>query len=172
MNLRDYILGRRVELNSPLERQMVERAIRANIKLGFNPFYTGVVGWVRFGRVNLRWATAMWSNGFQPVFSGQLRSEMGSTKMRVRFGAPVYLLLFFGFWYIALSSLMLTALGQYISSDKASGDPLTMVAAASGMMAFPIALHFIFNRSANTHFEQILDLLREVAEFRENAAGR
>ena len=171
MRLRDYILGRRVELTSPLEREAVERAIRSNIKFGFDPFYTGVAGWVRFGRVSLRWATAMWSNGFQPVFSGKLHSELGSTNMRVRFGAPFYLLLFFGFWYLTLSSLMITALGQYVSDPEASGDLLITVSAATGMMAFPIALHFIFNRNANTHFERIIDMLQEVADLREKSAG-
>ena len=112
----------------------------------------------------------MWSNGFQPVFSGKLRSELGATTMRARFGAPIYLLLFLGIWYFMLSSMVLAALGQYISDAYSGIDALIMVAAASGMMAFPIALHFIFNRNANLHFERIIGLLQEAADMRERSS--
>ena len=164
VNFRDYLLGRRVVLTSPLEPSSVERAVRNGTKSVFNPFYTGVVGWCRFGRVGLRWATAIWSNGFQPVLSGKFRAHSGGTQMTARFGAPVYLLVFFAFWYFALTNLIVIALTGYVTNPDSRSTDLLMIPAALGFMAVPLAFHFIFNRSADEHCERILILLSEIAE--------
>lgn len=168
MTFKDYVVGRRVELVSQLDREAVELAIGNRIKSAFNPFYTGVVGWCRFGRVRLRWATAMWGNGFQPTFRGKLFSGPGCTRLEGRFGAPPILLIFFGFWYVTLASMLITTLGAYVNGSLASLDILPTLAAIILFLFVPVGFHLLANRSADRHFESILAALNEHAGF-ENA---
>lgn len=165
MTFKDYVVGRRVELVSALDREAVEFAIRNRIKSGFNPFYTGVVGWCRFGRVGLRWATAMWGNGFQPTFRGKLASGPGGTRLEGRFGAPPVLLIFFAVWYGMLTLMLGTMFGVYVNGSLASLDNLLNLVVVILFLFVPVGFHLVANRGADRHFESILVALNEHAGF-------
>ena len=164
VNFKDYILGRRVTLTSPLAPKTVESAIRNGTKSVFNPFYTGVVGWCRFGRISLRWATAMWSNGFQPTFAGKIQTDSRGSRLTARFGAPISLLVFFAFWYFGLANVVVISFIGYVINPDSRPSDLIMLPAAFGFMFVPLAFHLIFNRGADEHFERIVALLGEIAE--------
>lgn len=165
MTIKDYVFGHRIELASPLDREAVALAVRKGIKSGFNPFYTGVVGYCRFGRVGLRWATAMWNNGFQPTFRGKLVSGLDGTRLEARFGAPPLLLIFLAAWYLLLARVLASVLEASINGTLTATNMLLNLGGIVLFLLIPVGFHLLTNRGADRHLESILAALKVHAGF-------
>ena len=163
MGLKDYLLGRRFVLRSPLPSDEVASRIRGAAGNLFNPFREGVSGWCRFGHLRLFVAKPLFDNGFQPTFAGRMSENLGMTELRVRFGASLSLRVFFAFWYGMLSLLMLTLMPVVLSGDLQTGYEPLGVAVALVFMAIPLLFHYLFNRGADGELEQIFLFLEREA---------
>ena len=164
VNLRDYILGRRVTLLSPHSKDEVARRIKEATPFGLSPFTHGVSGWVWSGWVRLAWNIPMFGNGFRPIFSGRLREDQKGTTLTASYGAPWFLRLFLAFWYLVLS--LITAVGLTLGFDNQDGGEGVWLAwiVLPLLLLAPLAFHFIANRNANTHFDAMLEHLSEAAD--------
>lgn len=159
MRLRDYIMGQRFVLRSRRSVDHVTTRIREGSANIFNPFASGVSGWCRFGHLRLWWSTPFFSNGFQPTFSARLRESLGGTELHARFGASLYLRIFFSFWYGLLLVAMIFLVGALLGDGPKTGNEPLGFLIVPLFMAIPIVLHLIFNRNADQHLEEILGFL-------------
>ena len=172
MTIKEYVFGRRVRLVTSLGKGEVEDAVRRHVGGTFNPFHTGVAGWCQFNRIGLRWATAFWSNGFQPVFRGKLEAHGTGTSIDGRFGAPPVLLAFLGFWYSMLSMMAFTTIAAYVNDEFGEVDLFVMLPALIAFMFIPAIFHLLFNRSADSQFDDILEFLDRTGGFKVAADSR
>ena len=164
MGLKDYLLGRRFQLHSLLPANEVESRIREAAGSLFNPFGDGVSGWCRFGHLRLHVATPMFSNGFQPIFAGRVSGDLGATEVNARFGASLYLRIFFLFWYGVLLIIAFTLVPVILRGPLETGyEPLGILMVLL-FMAAPLLFHKIFNRGADDELEKILQFLQEEAD--------
>lgn len=159
MRLRDYLLGRRFELVSPLGRNDVASRVNAATPSTFSFLTSGVVGWCRFGFLQLHWSVPMFSNGFAPVLSARLHDDMGRTRIAGRYGAPRYLQAWFVLWW-GLLGLFLTVLaaGVFGVVPRTENEWIGLIIGLI-FAAVPLIFHGIFNRNADDHFEAMLDML-------------
>jgi uncharacterized membrane protein (DUF485 family) len=168
MNLRDYVFGRKAVLTSRLSKEEIVRRINAQAGSAFLPFSDGVCGGVYLGRVRLSVRNPYFSNGFQPIFAGKLVENLGQTELPASFGAPLYLRLFYAFWYLFLGFFLVGLL----SSDLTPGSEAISIIIPIAMMLAPIAFHFIFNRNADVHYDEILHFLDIEADLRQEASPK
>ncbi len=164
MKLKDYIVGRRVVLHSPHPKSDVERRINRGTASMFSFSTHGVTGGVYFGRVRLVWSIPFFSNGFRPALSGRLTENMGRTELKARYGAPSFLLAFYALWYGGLLLMFFAGLAAILSDEPRTGNEWLPLVMLPIFAAIPALFHFIFNRNADTHFEEMLDLLKREAD--------
>lgn len=166
MTLRDYILGRRIILYSSFPRPEVEKRVNNGTGSMFSPFHHGVTGGAYFGRVRLAWSIPLFANGFRPVFAGCLTENLGRTELEARYGAPLYLLAFFVFWYGILSLIMLSGLASSMSDGPKTGNEWMILVILPIFFVAPFIFHFVFNKNADAHFEAMLNFLEREAGLR------
>jgi len=163
VGLKDYILGRRFLLRSPLSAQEVASRIREASGNLFNPLSDGVSGWCRFGHLRLHVATPLFSNGFQPVFTGRLSENLGRAELTARFGSSLYLRVFFALWYGILLLMVVACLSVILRGELQTGyEPLGILLALA-FMAIPLLFHVLLNRGAEDDLQNILEFLEEEA---------
>ncbi|NVE95695.1 hypothetical protein [Altererythrobacter lutimaris] len=168
MTLKDYILGRRINLHSNLPRLEIKEKIDNAAGSAFSPFAHGVTGGVYLGQIRLGWSTPIFNNGFRPIFVGRLSESLGRTQVSGRFGAPVFVLAFFSIWYVFLSLFTCSFIYALITDAPREGDVWTFwVVIPVFWLLFPV-LHFIFNRRAEHHLNEILELLEKEAGLSEH----
>ena len=165
VTIKDYIFGRRANLASSLDPELVQQAIRQNVRSNFNPFASGVAGWCRSRRIGLRWATAMFNNGLQPVFRGKLMARNGGTRLEATFGAPPLLLVFFAIWCFLLALMIVHTLSAYVNDMLGGTNAFNNIGASILFMAIPFGMHLLLNRNADRQFESILAFLNEFGGF-------
>lgn len=166
MKLRDYIFGRKVLLVSPLAKDEVRRRIKQGTSFGFSPLRHGVSGWVISNHVRLFWDIPMFNNGFRPVLAGSLRANRGGTVFKASYGAPLFVLIFMGFWYSLLTLFALMATALLFQEKPQTGNEWVFAIILPLFAIAPLATHANFNRKANEHLESMLDHLKETAELR------
>lgn len=162
MRLRDYLLGRRIVLQSPKPRAKVAERINASTGSFFSPFGRGVTGGVYLGRVYLAWSIPMFSNGFRPMLSGRLIERGRFTELRASFGAPVFLQVFLAIWYAIFTFVGVGTAVSLLREGWGTRDPWAILTIPL-MALVPLVFHLIFNRNADAHCDAILVMLQHEA---------
>ena len=166
MDLGSHIFGHKVTLFSPLAKDEVRQRIKASTALGISPVVGGVTGGFWFGRLRLAWSVPMFDNGLRPVFVGQLSESAAGTVIAGSYGASGLLRAIFAIWYALLIGILCAGLMPLFEPEPNDGVNTELVMAVLPMALFPLAMHFGFNRSADTHFAEILAHLDTVAQAR------
>ena len=159
MTLKDYLLGRRFELVSPLPREEIARRINAATPSIFSPLAKGVAGSCRFDRLKLLWRIPLFDNGFAPVFAGQLTSDRRQTRISARWGASLYLRVFFTIWYGLLLVMAISLAAAIFGGRPSAGNELLAFPFVGLFALVPLLFHLVFNRSADKHLANILAFL-------------
>ena len=163
MTLKEYVFGRRIVLQSPWPKDKVAKRIKGAVGSPFALFHKGVLGGFYFGGLRLAWNTPMFRNGFRPVFTGRLLDQDRKTELHATFGAPWWVLAFFGIWYLLVVVMVVTLLNGPDWGDEPRSSPLKDFGGVIFAFALPPALHLLLNFRADAHYRAILDLLKREA---------
>jgi hypothetical protein len=162
VTLKEYVFGRRVVLQSPHPKAKVTAQIDNAAGSFFSPFRRGVTGGVYFGRLYLAWNLPMITNGFRPILSGRLVETGRSTEVRASYGAPLIVLVFLAIWYSLFAFITVSTAAAVLREGLGTRDPWAM--AAFPLMAIvPVAIHLIFHRNADAHWDAMLVMLKDEA---------
>ncbi|WP_137680342.1 hypothetical protein [Aurantiacibacter suaedae] len=159
MTLKDYLLGRRFELVSALPREEIARRISTATPSMLSPLARGVAGSCRFGRLRLFWRIPFFDNGFAPVFAGRLTSDRRQTRISARWGASLYVRVFFTIWYGLVLVIAISLATALFGGRPSAGNDLLIVPFVGLFALVPLLVHLVFNRSADKHLTIILAFL-------------
>lgn len=166
MGLKDYFVGRRLVLISPLTASEVQARINDSAGSSVLPFSMGTVGWARFGRFRLRQRTSLFDYNAKPMLIGKMIGIPEGTRIEANFGATLWMKAFLVFWYafLALWTVIAIATGPFEGNQ---GDlayfPYLMVPLFAVM---PIGMHYLFNHSAEKDLKVMLRFLDTAAKAR------
>ncbi len=166
MRIGEYLVGRKLELRSPLSPDEVSKRINAAASLIYRPFgLCEVIGGSYFGFVRLGFFTSDLQYNASPVLFGRLQERLGSTEIRARFGAPIWVKVIFGIWsfvfFLALWVLLFSPAGLAPGADWRA---LSIIVPL--LIILPVAMHLIGTRNSESELERILEFLSDYAEAR------
>jgi hypothetical protein len=157
MRLRDQITGRKLTLRSPLGREEVSLRINRTSGSLFWPFASGVVGGCRFGRLRVRHSPFEYNA--RPEMVGRVRDTLGSTELRIRFGMPAWVKLFFVMWF-----LFLTLFTAGLLSTGLAGAEWGFLLVLPLFLILPPAMHVFCTRRSEEDLDEILEFLEREAQ--------
>ena len=134
MKLSEYWAGRPVELHTLLPVDAATQRLNASAGSPRNPFFRGVVGFCRDGRLSLRRMTPLVHSVFKPVLEAKLEASRGGTTISGKFGMSALLKGFLPIWY---AFLVLVGIVQAFALNSIVVDPLYARFAA---VLFPVLL--------------------------------
>lgn len=163
MKVAEYLKGRPVRLVSPLDPATVQAAINAHTRSGFQPFGKGVVGWVRMGRVRLRYRAGFFDYNAKPVLVGRAENDMGRTRLELSYRAPLKVYGFIFLWF-----LILTIFWGIVSQALAQASSLESIALKLVLflvyLLMPLWVHWIGTLDAEEELDLLLQFLRQHAK--------
>lgn len=163
MRMGEYFIGKKIVLNSLLPRAEVQRRINAASGSMFWPFgFYRVVGGARLGFVRLRYQSHPFEYNAKPIVSGRIYEHLGGTKIRAKFGGPVWVKVFFVVWY-SLLSLMAFGIAMNPSGIEPVGETIILIVFPFFFLA-PLIMHFVFTRDSDEDLGRILEFLEHEAE--------
>jgi len=164
MNLIDYFIGRRIVLRSPLSPGEAKARINDAAPLVLWPWSVGVSGRIVGHHLRLSYRAGLMDYNAKPVLAGRVEDNLGSTILRAKYRAPVFVYLFFPFWYgmllLMAASLVAAYLGNSLEPEGWIGFPILCLFAV-----MPIGLHYLFNRNADDELEEIILFLEDEGGF-------
>ncbi len=168
MELKDYLLGKRIVLHSPLRPDEIARRINEASNSVFSPFSRGVAGWSKLRRVSLRWKLSFFDDGYRSKLWGRLEESDRFTTLHARYGAARSMRIFLVFWYAVLALMLAASIGALTSGRDDAWETLLFLVALLFFGAFPLLLAAIFNRNSEQHLRQILAFLEAEAQLTTN----
>jgi len=167
VNYRDYFLGKRVTLRSPLRPEAVAERIRANAKRWFwSPFYTGPAGGVTFGRVRLRWVASFFEYNEKPVLVGTVDEAAAGSVLNLVYRGPTFGRLFYIVWYLFLGVFSVILLVKGTDPPLHGADLLAPFLGLGVMAGVPIGLHMWGTARSDEELDALIEFLEEVADAR------
>ena len=164
MDLREYLLGQRIELVSSRPRAEVVKLINAATPSSFvRSQEPRVRGKCALSRLRLFWDTPNFSNGFRPVFSGAVRDARDGTMIHGRWGATRFTQFWFLMWYgICFAALLVIAAGLVGYAPWERGEAVMLVVVPI-LASVPAVAASMSIRQADEQLRSILEFLhREV----------
>jgi hypothetical protein len=168
VTLKEFFFGRRIVLRSLHPKDWVIDQIKLSVGSPFSLLHYGVSGGVFSGRLYLAHGgfLPMVLIGYRPIFSGRLVEAGRDTELHAIFVATWHtralLLAFFAWWYFILTIIS----GLLLIAAFTGGMPTKNLLFLGMLPFFWIALpgfHFIVNRKADAHYDDILSLLEREA---------
>lgn len=169
MRLGDYYRGLPLNLRTALPPDEVARRIGGAIASPMNPFATGIVGYARFGRVQLRLRKSIFSYNAMPVLAGPVRAEGRGSLLLLKYRGHLATRLAFPLAFLVV------CLGLFVFMANATHPPgpapialfiLVLLVGAS----LPVAIHRFMIRNAEDDLEHLAAFLRETLDAKDVAA--
>jgi len=170
MRLGDYYRGLPLNLRTPLPPDEVARRIGGAIDSPMNPFASGMVGYARFGRVQLRLRKSIFSYNAMPVLAGPVKAEGRGALLLLKYRGHLATRLAFplAFLMVGLNLLFFVATGP--SQGAASWQLAPILAALAVFMILPLAIHRFMIRNAEADMARLAAFLRETLDAKDVAA--
>ena len=166
MHLRDYFAGQRLTLRSALPVETVSERINEEAGFALSPFTTGVVGYVWWGYIRLRYCTWLFEYNAKPVLCGRLSEDGNGSRLDLRYRAPVWIYAFYLFWYLLLASMAVEVLGHVGPANSAGSETIGPIATLAILAIAPLGLHMFGTRRSDDDLAELLNFLAECAEAR------
>lgn len=170
MRLGDYYRGLPLNLRTPLPPDEVARRIDGAISSPMNPFASGIVGYARIGRMQLRLRKSIFAYNAMPVLAGPVRTEGSGSLLLLKYRGHLATRLAFplAFLMVGLGVLVFVATGP--SQGVASWQLVPILAALAVFMTLPLTIHRFMIRNAEADMAQLAAFLRETLDAKDVAA--
>ena len=165
MRIKDYVFGQKRVLHSPLSREEVCTRINRASGSVLNPFGTGVAGWARFGRISLRIQRGPFDYNAKPLLSGCVYEIPGGAEIYTKYGASIWTIFFFVFWYMFILLISITMAVIFLTGDAGvNWDAMPFgILVVVVLLIVPIIMHIVGTRESESELDEILTFLnREV----------
>ena len=164
MRLRDQFAGQRFRLNSSLPGRTVAERINHGAGSALWPFTTGVVGGVRSGHIRLRYRSSLFEYNAKPVLAGRIRETPRGSSLDLCYRAPIWLYVFFLFWYFFLAFAAVGFLANAWAPRVTGADNALAAAVLAVLLAAPVGLQAVGTRHSEEELSKLLDFLFQYAE--------
>jgi len=166
MGLRGYFFGQRFTLRSPLRVEQVAERINCAAGSMLWPFSFGVIGGARFGRISLAYRGSIIDYSAKPRLTGRLSASRGGTELRVRFGTPASVLVFFVVWCSILLATLALTMASIFSDEHGPywENQLPFLFVIPMFLAMPFLMHWFGCRGAQADLKEILEFLKREAQ--------
>jgi hypothetical protein len=164
MRFRDYFLGQRVLLRSPLKPADVVCRINGAAKSSWWPFNLGVIGGIRFGRVRLRYASSPFEYNAKPLLLGRIDEAIPGSVLRLTYRGPRWSLLFDLFWYGLLATIAVVFLTTGLDPPATGSDTFFVVLGFVGMAALPAIMHLVGTRRSDEELVELISFLADTVD--------
>ncbi len=166
MRLSDYFLGEEVRLRSPLAAKDLAGRVNRAAGFAFSPFRTGVVGYIWWGHVRLRYRSSFAEYNAKPILAGRVFDSPRGSELRLRYRAPAWVYIFFPLWYFVLLSLGVGISIGGFDPDVANGAKAAFAATLVAFLFVPLLFHAFGTRNSEEELAALVEFLVEHAEAR------
>jgi len=160
MGLIDYFAGKHFRLYSPLPRQVVVERLNGAASWTAMPVSNNIVGGMLWGRLRVRYRRSLFEYNMKPVLSGRIEASSTGSILYLRYGAPIFAYIFYGFWYFFALSMVMT----FFEGDKvtmSAGNNATIFAL---FFLSPIGGHAFGTRHADEELESLIEFVARNAQ--------
>jgi hypothetical protein len=164
MRLKDYFIGERFRLHSPMSARMVAEHINEAAGSALWPFTTGVVGGVWSGLICLRYRSSLFEYNAKPVLAGRLHTATGGSNLELRYRAPLWVYGFYLFWYLSLTLIIFSVIAFGWTPEIRDGEKAIDFGIFALLLVTPLGLHTIGTHRSEVELAYLIDFLSRHAE--------